>query len=260
MLKIFLQFSLIVLSVLTTVFCYAEGESRAATMPAAGTQAKPIKATPGMYYFAGEKFYNAFKYDAALKYYSYCVRLDKNYLAAWKKIAFCYYKLNKHGNAFAAFKKVLALDKNDKDAQEFMSYYGSLIAKTKKQKEKREVVDSLWRAAVLPGWGQFFNNQSMKGIIISAGAIISGGMTAYSIVDQNNKYDKYISANENHDIAYKEAEAAWTTVLIWTIVTAVIYAGGIVDAAMNYDCEESKMIEAKINNEGVFTVCANIRW
>jgi uncharacterized membrane protein YebE (DUF533 family) len=141
-----------------------------------------------------------------------------------------------------------------------MDYYSNIMEKTKKQREKREMIDPLWRAAVLPGWGQFHNNQVMKGIIISAGVIVSGGLTAYSVVDQNVKYDKYLNTNENQDIAYKEAESAWNTVLIWTIITAAVYAGGIVDAAMNYDCFESKMIEAGINKEGVPFLCANIRW
>jgi tetratricopeptide (TPR) repeat protein len=229
-------------------------------------QPKQAASTPGKmpgpdaYYYAGEKFYNAFKYDVALKYYGQAARMDKNYLAAWKKIAFCYYKLNKHSYAYGAFKKVLALDKNDKDALDFMQYYNNLMEKNKKQKEVRTVIDPLWRAAVLPGWGQYHNNQVMKGIIISAGFIVSGGLTAYSVIDQHIKYDKYVKTNENQDLAYKEAESAWNTAMIWTIVTCVIYAGGVVDAAINYDCVESKMIEAGINKEGAMYAMANFRW
>lgn len=118
----------------------------------------------------------------------------------------------------------------------------------------------MWRGAALPGWGQYYNNQTMKGIMISAGVIVSGGLTVYSVVDQQLKYDKYLNTNENHDIAFKEAEAASTTALIWSIVTAVIYLGGIVDAAINYDCVEAKLVDAGINNDGAAMICANIRW
>ena len=155
---------------------------------------------------------------------------------------------------------MLEFNKDDKEAGDFMQYYSNLVEKAKKSKEQRTITDPLWRAALLPGWGQFYNNQVMKGIIISAGVIVSGGLTAYSLVDENIKYSKYLNTNENHDIAYKEVEAAWNTALIWTIVTVVIYAGGVVDAAMNYDCVESKMIDAGINREGVPVLCANIRW
>lgn len=265
----FLFLSLIVLSGSNTQYCHAANLSQPAQeqavyaaavtgVPAVNAQKK--KATPDQYYYAGEKYYNAFKYAVAIKFYYYAVKLDKNYLAAWKKLAFCYYKLNNHKNAYSAFKKVLEFDKNDKDAVDFMQYYSNLMEKSRKLKEKREIIDSVWRAAVLPGWGQFYNNQTMKGIIISAGTIISGGLTAYSIVDQNTKYDKYVKTNENQDLAFKEAEAAWNTAMIWTIVVAVIYAGGIVDAAVNYDCPESEMTEVRIKNEGVPIVYASIRW
>ena len=261
MAKNFLYFSLIVLSVFAGDVCFAEGEATAAPKAAPAKVAQQKRAaTPDQYYYAGEKYYNAFKYDIALKYYYYATQLDKNYLAAWRKLAFCYYKLNRHNYAYSAFKKVLNLDKNDKEALDFMEYYTSMIEKSKKQKEVRTVVDPLWRAALLPGWGQYFNNQVMKGIIISAGTIVAGGLTAYSVVDQNIKYDKYLKTNENQDIAYKEAESAWTTALIWTIVTAVIYSGGVIDAAMNYDCVESKMIEARLDSHGTALLCANIRW
>lgn len=269
--KNLLLFCLIVLSFTACGICFAAtgaeqpmpatapaAVSVSAAAPAAFQQRK--KATPEMYYYAGEKLYNTRKYEAASKFYFYAAKLDKNYTAAWKKLAFCYYKLNKHKYAYEAFKKVLALDKADADAADFMQYYSNLMDKAKKQKEKRGMTDPLWRAAVLPGWGQFYNNQSMKGIMVSGGVIVAGGLTAYSVVDQNIKYDKYLKTNENHDIAYREAQAAWTTALIWTIVTAVIYTGGIVDAVMNYDCLESKMIEGRINNEGTAVICANIRW
>jgi tetratricopeptide (TPR) repeat protein len=269
MLKIFLRSGLIVLSVLTAACCFAADEADQVTgfneqetpLPVTrNVQPQRKKPTADQYYYAGEKYYEAFKYDAAIKFYYYALKLDKNYLAAWKKLAFCYYKLNKHKNAYAAFKKVLEFDREDKDALEFMQYYSNIMEKTKKQKQKREVLDSVWRAAVLPGWGQFYNNQIMKGIIISGGMIVAGGLTAYSVVDQHAKYDKYLKTNENHDIAYKEAESAWNTALIWTIVTAVIYAGGVADAALNYDCVEARLLEARINNDGGLILCANVRW
>jgi tetratricopeptide (TPR) repeat protein len=284
--KNFLYWGLIVLSLLIVQACFAAGEaaavgtqatpvpvtqaaaSAAATAPATAPVTAPAvqqrvqkrKATPDMYYYAGEKYYNAFKYDIAIKYYYYATKMDKNYLAAWKKLAFCYFKLNKHNFAYNAFKKVLDFNREDKEALDFMQYYSNLMEKAKKQKEQRTIIDPLWRAALLPGWGQFYNNQVMKGIIISAGVIVAGGLTAYSVVDENIKYDKYLNTNENHEIAYKEAESSWNTALIWTIVTVAIYAGGVIDAAINYDCIESKMIEAGINKEGAVVLCANIRW
>ncbi len=228
--------------------------------PDSGVSVPGQKPGPTQYYAAGEKFYSAFRYEQALKYYLQAIKLDKTYLDAWKKVSFCYYKLNNHRMAYAAFKKVLQLDPNDKEALDFMNYYSSITEKNRKKNEKREPFDSIWRSAVLPGWGQFHNNQHIKGIMAAAGVIIGGGLTAYSVIEQHQKYDKYLTINENQDLAYRDAEAAWNTALIWTIVTAVFYAGGIIDAAINYDC-----IEARVAfNSGVVgdgpAVMACIRW
>lgn len=262
----FFRFCLIVLTVLLSALCYADEADTAGTTADETTAAEPTptqpvvvqpkKITPDAYYYAGENYYNARKYDVAIRYYYAATKLDRNYQAAWKKLAFCYYKLNKHKYAYPAFQKVLEFDPNDKDAKQFMAFYSSLIEKDKKKKEKREIIDPVWRSAALPGWGQFHNNQTLKGMMIGGGFIVSAGLTIYSVLDEKLKYDKYIKTNENHEIAFKEAQSAWSTALIWSIVTAVIYAGGIVDAAMNYDCVEARLTDA--GPGGAVMLCA--RW
>jgi tetratricopeptide (TPR) repeat protein len=237
----------------------ARAQPTAVAVKAAAAPAARRKITPDMYYYAGESYYNARIYSKAIKYYYAATQVDKNYLAAWKKLAFCYYKLNMHKYAYSVFQKVLKFDPEDKDAKDFMTFYANIMEKSKKQLEKREMIDPLWRSAALPGWGQFYNNQSLKGIFISGGFIVAAGLTAYSVTDEKLKYNKYLQTNENHEIAFKEAQSAWNTALIWTIVTAVIYAGGLVDAAMNYDCVESKFIEARLEGGNVM-LCAAYRW
>jgi tetratricopeptide (TPR) repeat protein len=271
---IFFRYCLIVLFVLLVSMSPAQensGDAGAGTAaqgraPANTAQAAPrAKTQPGkaytadQYYDAGEKYYNARRYDTAIRYYYAATQLDRNYSAAWKKLAFCYYKMGKHKYAYTAFQKVLEFDKTDKDANEFMDYYNGMIAKNKKQQEIRSALDPAWRSVVLPGWGQFYNNQVLKGTILSGGFLVSAGLTVYAVVDEKLKNDKYIKANENQDIAFKEAQSAWTNALIWSAVTGILYAGGIIDAAMNYDSIEARTIEARFQG-GAIILCANMEW
>ncbi|MBP7791499.1 MAG: hypothetical protein KA120_00350 [Candidatus Goldbacteria bacterium] len=215
--------------------------------------------TPDKYYNAGEKFYNNKQYNEALKYYVAAVKLDDKYVLGWKKIGFCCYQLKNHNTAYKAFKKVLSIKPDDKEAKQFISYYDSLKEREKKLKEPKNMFDPMWRAALFPGWGQYYNHQYMKGIIITGAFITALGFTIYSVADEKNKYDKYLNTNENHDALYKDAQDAYNTALIFGILTAAVYAGSIVDAAMNYDCIEARTAEIKIIDNKIF-LCKNFRW
>lgn len=188
----------------------------------------------------GDMLFEKKKYKEAVKFYYAASKTKSGYKDAWKKVGFAYYQLKNHKFAFTAFKKVLELDPNDRDALEFMNYYESVIDKKAKQTEKREMIDPLWRSAVLPGWGQIHNGQMLKGIIISAGFLVSTGLMIYNVIDQNAKVDKYEKTNENHDLAYREAEEAGTSAMIFTLITIGIYVGAGVDAALNYNAPEAR--------------------
>jgi len=212
-----------------------------------------------IYFDRGEKLFNSKKYSEAVKYYYAAIKLKPDFTDAWKKTAFCYYQLRKHKYAYTAFQKVLKLDPGDKDAKDFTGYYESMVEKKEKKGEDREMIDSLWRAAVLPGWGQFHNKQEIKGFVAGGAFILSAGMAAYSVIDQNVKYDKYINSNENHDIAYREAESAYNSALMWALITAGVYIAGIADAAVSYDNDEVRVFNANISG-GSVNISLNLRW
>lgn len=218
-----------------------------------------IQISADKYYDVGEKFFNEKNYKEALKYYVAAVKINKNYAIAWKKIGFCYYQLKNHNLAYKAFQKVLTLAPSDKEAKQFVDYYNSLLEREKKIKEPKNILDPMWRAAILPGWGQYHNHQYTKGMIITGAFVISLGLTIYSVIDEKAKYDKYLNTNENHEALYKDAQDAYNTALILGIITAAIYAGSIVDAALNYDCIEARTADIKIIDNKIF-LCKNFRW
>src|SRR5208337_3664409 len=186
------------------------------------------------------------------RYYYAAVKIKDDYIYAWKQVAFCYYLLKKDKYAYVAFKKVLSFDPDDKDAKEFMDFYNSLIAKSQKKPVKREMFDSAWKSAALPGWGQINNNQVLKGLLFGSAFWICAGLTVYNVMDERSKYDKYENANENLDIAYNAAQDAYNMALTFGIVTALVWVGGMVDAGLNYNCEEARSVDVSIKGNEIF--------
>ncbi len=202
--------------------------------------------------YKGAKAYNEKNYKEAIQYYFAFLKKDPKNLKALKQASFCYYKLGNHNYAYTLFKKVLEIDKNDKDAKEFMSFYNTLMEKKKKQFEKRNWFDPFWRSLLIPGWGQIHNNQIVKGLLFGGAFLTSLGLTIYCVNDEISKYDRYLKTNENHDLAFNKAQEAYNSALIWGVVASIVYAGGIIDSAINYDCEEAKQVYIKFDKEKIY--------
>jgi tetratricopeptide (TPR) repeat protein len=220
--------------------------------------ADPVHEKARLYYNRGEQLFKAGNYPEAVKYYYTAAKIDNKFLDAWKKTAFCYYQMKKHKYAFVYFKKVLAMSPDDKDAKEFMDYYEGFIEKSKNAKIKREMFDSVWRAAVAPGWGQMYNGQMLKGIFVSGAFLLSTGLCLYNVADQRDKYNKYQQTNENQDLAYKKVQDASTSALIFGLAAAGIYAAGIVDAALSYNSTDAQT--AVLIGPGTIGAVASLRW
>jgi hypothetical protein len=67
--------------------------------------------------------------------------------------------------------------------------------------EKRSRYDSLWRSLVMPGWGQFYNEQQIRGGVYLASAFALVGLTAY-------QSGRFSSASEDYNNATSENESA----------------------------------------------------
>jgi tetratricopeptide (TPR) repeat protein len=211
------------------------------------------------YMMRGDKYFKAGDYLNAARYYYGLTGLNQADIKAWKKLAFCYYQLKKHNYAYNAFQMVLKYDKNDTDAREFMDYYKTVIQKSKQAAPKREMSDSLWRSAILPGFGQFYNNQGTKGMVIGGAYLCAVALTIYNTSDERTKYAKYLKVNENQQTAYKEAQDAFNGALMWGLIAGAVYAGAAIDACMNYDCEDARAVTMEMKNGAVYLAAA-MRW
>jgi len=219
----------------------------------------PVRDKAMLYFKKGEALFKSKDYKNAARFFYASVKIDPSFKDGWKNTGFCYYQLKQHKYALPLFKKVLELDPEDKDAKDFMEYYNSFIEKKQKATQVREPIDSIWRSAVLPGWGQMHNGQHLKGVITGAAFALSLGLTIYNTADQHTKYDKYLKTNENQEAAFKKAEEAATSALIFGLITGGLYAAGIVDAALNYNSPDARAV-FNINESGTFIASAELRW
>ena len=263
--KKILTCSLIVLSLFCT-HAYGQERERPKVIPGGTAQEGPgstplfeeHEAKPRSYFTEAEKLYSAKLFEKAARYYYAVVKLKPDFALGWKKLAFCYNRLGRHAQSYKFFQKAYELDKNDKETAEFVDYYSNIMKQSEKKKEKREMGDSLIRSLV-PGWGQFHNNQPLKGAGFIAATVISAGLTVYFTGEEKIKYEKYLITNDNQELAYKAAEDAWTTALTWGIITGVVYIFSIADAGMNYDSPEARMISFEMTPDAARLGLA-MRW
>ena len=211
------------------------------------------------YIYAGDKYFKAGNFNAALKYYFYVTKIAPTNVKAWKKTAFCYYQLKKHNYAYYCFQKVLKYDPADKDAVDFMDYYKTIMSNSASVREKREMFDPLWRSAICPGFGQFYNKQYLKGVLYGAAFFGALGLTFYEAYDEKAKYSKYVTSNENQEIAFDEAQSSWNNALIWGIITGVAYGVNVYDACANYNSDEARGLSVEIRGRSVY-LAASMEW
>lgn len=213
---------------------------------------------PRRLFTEAEKLYAAKLYEQAARYYAAVVKIKPDFAIGWKKLAFCYNRLGRHGQAYRFFQKAHELDKNDKETASFVEYYANIMRQREKKQEKRQMSDSLIRALV-PGWGQFHNNQPIKAAGFIAATAISAGLTVYFAGEEKVKYERYLETNDNQELAYKAAQDARTTAVTWGVITGVFYVFSIIDAGMNYDSPEARMVSFYINPESAGIGLA-MRW
>lgn len=252
---------LIFILLLTCVLSYAEQEQitvQPTATPVFAPGYVPTKLETLIY--RGDILYNEKKYKEALQYYLAALKQEPDNIKILKQAGFCYYKTGNHNYAYTFFKKVLQFDKKDKDANEFMNFYDTLIEKKKKLTEKRTFFDPLWRSFLLPGWGQIHNNQIVKGLLFGGAFLTSLGITIYCVNDEITKYDRYLKTNENHELAFNKAQESYNSALIWGVITSVVYLGNLIDAAINYDCEEVKQVYFYIDDNNKIYLSIVKKW
>ncbi len=94
----------------------------------------------------------------------------------------------------------------------------------------RTPMNASLRSLLLPGWGQFFNQQKTKGYIITAGALagLTGAILMYS--KANDTYSKYEKKKEPEHPLYDDYCEQLDTSRICGYVAAAFWTWGVIDA------------------------------
>ena len=195
------------------------------------TAVKPAANTASAFYKSGASFQKAKIYAAAIADYEKAVKLAPDMWQAWLGMGLCYYAQGQMQNARLALTKVLTI----KPAEPTAKKYYDLAEPDKNVQHKKETEkpktkgDMAWRSALLPGSGQFYNNEKVKGYIYSIGFLASVGGIIKFTLDEQSAVSKYENTNYNFDDYYKKAETAQYMVYIPIGTAAIFWTLSVVD-------------------------------
>ncbi|MFH1784639.1 MAG: DUF5683 domain-containing protein [bacterium] len=129
-----------------------------------------------------------------------------------------------------------------KDLEKYLYHEEPLKEEAKEEeKDEEETGFSAWtpknaalRSLMLPGWGQFFNEQPTKGYIFAGTEIILLGTTLVMYNQANSTYDDY----ENGKATYDDYSKKLDTVNMVVGVMAAVWIYNVIDAYVNASYEE----------------------
>jgi hypothetical protein len=91
-----------------------------------------------------------------------------------------------------------------------------------------------WRSAVLPGWGQFYKKQDVKGAALASAQLVSLAALIFMQIEVNGRHNDYLDKKTYFDptveTAYSEYRRSWQTRNVVGYVTLGIYLVNYLDA------------------------------
>jgi hypothetical protein len=99
----------------------------------------------------------------------------------------------------------------------------------------RSTSGAVFRSVLLPGWGQFYNRETIKGVsFIGAEALAAGLAVAFHLIgaDAEKRYDglAHGTSSETFDLARADAENAYKLRNIFLIAAGGVHLVNILDA------------------------------
>jgi len=175
--------------------------------------------------------------NKALQYYNAAIKKDKKMWQAWLGLGMCYYNMKKYRNAKLIFKYVLMIKPGEKTAEKYLDMINPKINEPVKtaepgKKQKKLKGDIMWRSALFPGLGQFYNDELVKGYIYSLSFLASSAAVVKYTIDQQQAVDAYYNANTDFDAKYKAAQDANSRVIIPLAMLGTVWLISIVDGFM----------------------------
>jgi hypothetical protein len=107
--------------------------------------------------------------------------------------------------------------------------------------------DAIWRSTLLPGWGQFYNKDDLKGWIFTGLAVLGGITTIGSYIEMQKRYDEYKNTTSDFETYYERANSKYQEFKRCAISLGIIWILNILDAGISFNPEKHK-VEVETNN------------
>ena len=120
-------------------------------------------------------------------------------------------------------------------AKEVVIPQAGMIALSSKYVVKKSRSDALFRSALFPGWGQYYNDQDMKGYVFTGVTLGLAAAAVFQHLQYKNTWDDYLAAKSKEDATtlYDKADsqAGQRNLIIGLAIG--IHVVNIVDAFMS---------------------------
>lgn len=148
----------------------------------------------------------------------------------WNFLGLTRWKLGQREQALEAYEKCLQLNPDQPALKKFLADQRAASGKpaagedspAKPKSRTRPWVSPLWRSALLPGWGQVYNGEKTKGLVIGSAALSTYlvSLTAFVIATQAQKDYQNLPGGLPQG-SYDDPYNRWST---WAGVNYISYA------------------------------------
>jgi len=212
------------------------------------------------YYSSAVAYQKKKDFKNAMIYYNAAIKKDKKFWQSWLGLGICYYSMAKYRNAKLIFQYVLSIKPGEPTAQKYYDIMSPKKAGVAAAPEgPRNKGDLMWRSAVLPGLGQFYNGEIAKGYIYSLAYVASIAAIVKYLIDQNDAVSAYNNANYDFEAKYKAAQDAQTKVIIPLAVAGTVWGVSVLDAFLSGKDEKPERAKktVELRYDGGLTVAYN---
>lgn len=187
------------------------------------------------------RYYQARQYDSAIQEYNAALARNPNNDKAYQGLGNCYYAKGDKAQAVDAYKRSLQINPSNTGLKAFLARYAPDAARAEGVEVAsgpKDWVDPLWRSAVLPGWGQAYNGESMKGWILGGITIaaLAGTVGTYIVGDQarsNYENGTASTTQSQYDSYYNTWDQMAQVNNILALSFLALYTFNLVDAIID---------------------------
>lgn len=189
-------------------------------------------------YARGARLYREKRYDEAIEANQKAAQAGVQGSRPWQAMGNCYYAKGDKANAIKSYRKALDLDPSNAALANFLAgYAGTQTAQASgPSASSGGWFQPAWRSAIVPGWGQFYNGEGGKGLVLGAltYGLLAGEIGTYTA--GMSARSQYLSANSpgaDYDTPYSTWESMATMNHYFSIGMTLAYSYTLIDAIWN---------------------------